>query len=180
MSRSARHGSPARGAGALPQLSCRGRPRRRPGSGGGSRAERAGLGWEQVRPLSDAEVEARLFKQLGRNEPAARAAIDFDWVHHELRRVADAICDRLVHNAHVLALKGNPCGGRKGSLPRTWIPPTPDHHRSSLRSVGAQVSSERAPRLSGIRSTAHLIGEAPRAASSRLARISHERWPRLK
>ncbi|HEX6260154.1 MAG TPA: hypothetical protein VFZ51_05835 [Woeseiaceae bacterium] len=51
------------------------------------RADQAGLGWEQARLLSDAEVEARLFKQLGRNEPAARAAIDFAWVHGELRRV---------------------------------------------------------------------------------------------
>lgn len=52
-----------------------------------SRAEQAGLGWEQARPLSDSEVEARLFTQLGRNEPAARAAIDFAWVHRELGRV---------------------------------------------------------------------------------------------
>lgn len=51
------------------------------------RAEQAGLGWEQARSLSDAEVEARLFKQLGRNEPAVRAAIDFAWIHRELRRV---------------------------------------------------------------------------------------------
>lgn len=52
-----------------------------------ARAAQAGLGWEQARPLSDAEVEARLFTQLGRNEPAARAAIDFPWVHRELGRV---------------------------------------------------------------------------------------------
>ena len=52
-----------------------------------SRAEQAGLGWEQTRALSDAEVEARLFKQLGRNEPATRAAIDFAWVHGELPRI---------------------------------------------------------------------------------------------
>ena len=51
------------------------------------RAEREGLGWEQARSLSDAEVEARLFTQLGHNEPAARAAIDFAWVHGELGRV---------------------------------------------------------------------------------------------
>ena len=36
--------------------------------------------------MSDAEVEARLFTQVGRNEPAARAPIDFGWVHMELRR----------------------------------------------------------------------------------------------
>ena len=42
-----------------------------------SRAARAGLSWEQAKPLSDAEVEARLFSHVGRSEPAARAAIDF-------------------------------------------------------------------------------------------------------
>lgn len=52
-----------------------------------SRAERAGLAWEQARALTDAEVEARLFTYIGRSEPAARAAIDFPWVHRELGRV---------------------------------------------------------------------------------------------
>lgn len=51
------------------------------------RAARAGLAWEQARALSEAEVEARLFQYIGRSEPAARAAIDFDWVHRELARV---------------------------------------------------------------------------------------------
>ena len=50
------------------------------------RAERAGLTWQDAEPLSDAEVEARLFRQVGRNEPVARAPIDFGWVHMELRR----------------------------------------------------------------------------------------------
>lgn len=50
------------------------------------RAERAGLTWQQAESLSDAEVEARLFQQVGWNEPSARAPIDFDWVHLELRR----------------------------------------------------------------------------------------------
>jgi len=52
-----------------------------------SRAECAGLTWEQAKPLSDAEVEARLFSYVGRSEPATRAAIDFNWVHGELGRV---------------------------------------------------------------------------------------------
>lgn len=52
-----------------------------------SRAEQAGLTWEQAKPLSDAEVEARLFSYVGRSEPATRAAIDFNWVHAELGRV---------------------------------------------------------------------------------------------
>jgi transposase len=50
------------------------------------RAAQAGLTWEQAEKLSDAEVEALLFQQVGRNEPAARAAIDLPWVHMELRR----------------------------------------------------------------------------------------------
>jgi len=50
------------------------------------RAERAGLTWELARELSDAEVEARLFQQVGRNEPPVRAPIDFSWVDRELQR----------------------------------------------------------------------------------------------
>jgi transposase len=51
------------------------------------RAREAGLTWDQAKSLDDAEVESRLFRLLGRNEPARRAPIDFDWVHRELRRV---------------------------------------------------------------------------------------------
>jgi transposase len=51
-----------------------------------ARAEEAGLGWEHAEPLSDGEVEARLFIQVGRNEPATRAPIDLGHVHLELRR----------------------------------------------------------------------------------------------
>jgi transposase len=50
------------------------------------RAKEAGLGWTEAETLSDAEVEARLFAQVGFHEPAARAPIDFGWVHQELRR----------------------------------------------------------------------------------------------
>jgi transposase len=52
-----------------------------------SRAERAGVAWEHAKPLSDAEVEARLFQHLGRSEPSQRATIDLTWVHAELGRV---------------------------------------------------------------------------------------------
>jgi len=51
------------------------------------RATQAGLTWEEAAQLSDAEVEGRLFTQVGRNEPASRAPVDFGWVHLELRRV---------------------------------------------------------------------------------------------
>lgn len=50
------------------------------------RAATAGLAWKEAEGLSDAEVEARLFQQVGWNEPAARAPVDFAWVHMELRR----------------------------------------------------------------------------------------------
>jgi transposase len=51
-----------------------------------ARARRAGLDWEGARALDEAEVEARLFRDVGRNEPPARVAIDFGWVHRELSR----------------------------------------------------------------------------------------------
>ena len=50
------------------------------------RAREAELTWENARGLSDAEVEAKLFQQIGRNEPSARAPVDLSWVHQELRR----------------------------------------------------------------------------------------------
>jgi transposase len=50
------------------------------------RAEQAGLTWEEVDRLTDTEVESRLFRQVGRNEPSPRAPVDFGWVHAELRR----------------------------------------------------------------------------------------------
>jgi len=50
------------------------------------RARKIGLRWEAAEKMSDGEVEAKLFHQLGRNEPAARAPIDLHWVHMELRR----------------------------------------------------------------------------------------------
>ena len=50
------------------------------------RAEEAELSWEEAEKLSDREVEARLFQQVGRNEPVTRAPIDFGWVHRELHR----------------------------------------------------------------------------------------------
>jgi len=52
-----------------------------------SRAEREGMSWEQARALSDAEVEAKLFKFIGRSEPSVRVPVNFDWVHRELARV---------------------------------------------------------------------------------------------
>lgn len=50
------------------------------------RAAKTGIDWPTATSMSDADLEARLFKQVGRNEPAHRAPIDFAWVHRELRR----------------------------------------------------------------------------------------------
>jgi transposase len=51
------------------------------------RAAAAGLTWEVARALDDGEVEARLFRYPGRNEPPRRVPIDLPWVHRELRRI---------------------------------------------------------------------------------------------
>ncbi|MGK3961558.1 hypothetical protein WMF38_51685 [Sorangium sp. So ce118] len=51
-----------------------------------ARAEKAGLTWEVAREMTDAEIESRLFRDVGRNEPPARVPIDFSWVHRELSK----------------------------------------------------------------------------------------------
>ncbi|RYZ67902.1 MAG: IS21 family transposase [Proteobacteria bacterium] len=50
------------------------------------RAREAGLAWETARAMGDAEVEAALFRDVGRNEPLGRSPIDFAWVHTELSK----------------------------------------------------------------------------------------------
>ncbi len=45
-----------------------------------SRAEQAGLAWQEAQSLTEADVEKRLFRYLGRSEPSARAVVDFEWV----------------------------------------------------------------------------------------------------
>ena len=43
--------------------------------------------------------------------------------------IADAICDRLVHNAHILPLRGSSMRRQKGRKAPSPIPnPQPDHH----------------------------------------------------
>jgi transposase len=51
------------------------------------RAHAAGLEWSEVRELSEEQVEARLFRQVGYNEPPLRAAIDYAWLQRELPRI---------------------------------------------------------------------------------------------
>jgi transposase len=52
------------------------------------RASAAGVTWEIATAMSDADLEQRLFRHVGRNEPAARAPVDFPWVHRELGKIA--------------------------------------------------------------------------------------------
>jgi transposase len=51
------------------------------------RARAIGLEWSEVRELSEEQVEARLFRQVGYNEPPLRAAIDYAWLQRELPRI---------------------------------------------------------------------------------------------
>ena len=50
------------------------------------RAREAGMTWEVAQPMTDAEIEAALYRDGGRNVAATRAAIDFSHVHAELHR----------------------------------------------------------------------------------------------
>jgi transposase len=50
------------------------------------RASAAGLSWDRVVELTDAEIEALLFRDAGRNVAAVRAAIDYAHVHREMHR----------------------------------------------------------------------------------------------
>jgi hypothetical protein len=72
-----------------------------------TRAREAGLTWELASSLSDAEVEARLFKQLGRNEPSERAPIDFEWIHRELRRAGVTLQLLWVEYQQAVATRGD-------------------------------------------------------------------------
>ena len=50
------------------------------------RAATRSLTWAEASSMTDADVEARLFRTVGCNEPPGRSPIDFAWVHTELRR----------------------------------------------------------------------------------------------
>ena len=79
------------------------------GSVGGylKRARDAGVGWEVAREMSDAELEARLFKAIGRLEPAGRAAIDFEWVHREMRKTGVTLQTLWVEYQETTRLRGD-------------------------------------------------------------------------
>ena len=50
------------------------------------RAADRGLTWERMQEISDAEIEAELFRDGGRNVAASRAPIDYAHVHSELHK----------------------------------------------------------------------------------------------
>src|SRR4051812_7053462 len=83
-----------------------------------SRAKAAGLTWEIARELSDAEVEERLFHQVGRNEPLARAPIDFNWVHMELRR--PGVTRQLLWTEYVEGVASGSAGGGADQESPVW------------------------------------------------------------
>jgi transposase len=64
-----------------------------------------------ARDLDDVEVEARLFRYAGRNEPPRRVPIDLPWVHHELRR-AGVTLQQLWIEYRDAAAQGVPSAGK--------------------------------------------------------------------
>jgi IS30 family transposase len=48
------------------------------------RARDAGITWERAQAMTDGELEALLFRDVGRNVAATRAGIDYGHVHQEL------------------------------------------------------------------------------------------------
>ncbi len=75
-----------------------------------ARAAADGLTWAIAETLGDADVEARLFRQLGQNEPTTRAPIDFNWVHIELRRAG--VTRQLLWTEYQEAVASGPTGWR--------------------------------------------------------------------
>lgn len=61
------------------------------------RAAASGLTWEVTRELGDGEVEARLVRYPGCNEPPRRVSINLPWVHRELRRTSVTLQQLLPH-----------------------------------------------------------------------------------
>src|SRR6516165_189245 len=105
------------------------------------RVTAVGLRWPLPATLTDRVLEAMLYAGHGRHQGARRKAEpDWAYVHHELRRpgatlitsqipvdrwhdligeptLADAILDRIIHNAHRLQLTGDSL--RKQNRPKT-------------------------------------------------------------
>jgi transposase len=73
------------------------------------RARQAGLTWERAEVMTDDAVEAMLFRNVGQNEPAARAVIDFAHLHRELSRTGVTL-QLLWEEYHASAIS---CGGTR-------------------------------------------------------------------
>jgi transposase len=74
------------------------------------RAKEASLTWEQAAAMSDAQVEARLFRQVGYHEPTRRTPVDFAWVHRELSRMGVTL--QLLWAEYVQAVAARADGAR--------------------------------------------------------------------
>lgn len=68
------------------------------------RARSSAVSWTDAQALTDAALEARLFKQPQYRASLPRASIDFDWVHQELRRTGVTL--QLVWTEYVEAAQG--------------------------------------------------------------------------
>jgi len=73
------------------------------------RAAAAGLTWQEARDMGEVEVEARLFRLVGRAEPPSRAAIDMAWVHREMRRMGVTLT--LLWSEYATAVQEGPALG---------------------------------------------------------------------
>jgi transposase len=72
------------------------------------RAREAGVTWEAASALDDAELEAKLFRAIGRCEPRRRVSIDFEWVHRELRRTGVTLQTLCIEYQEAARLCGGP------------------------------------------------------------------------
>jgi transposase len=100
-----------------------------------TRAKAAGLTWETAQDLSDAEVERRLFQRVGQNEPLARAAVDFNWMHMELRRAG--VTRQLLWTEYVEGVAKGPSGCRPYQY--SQFCELYEEHRSKLQPSMRQV-----------------------------------------
>ena len=72
------------------------------------RAQSSGLTWDDVQSLSDANLEARLFHQVQYVPKVARAPIDCEWAHQELRRTGVTL--QLLWTEYVEAARARAAG----------------------------------------------------------------------
>lgn len=68
------------------------------------RARDSGVGWPEAQQRSDAELEAQLFPKAQYPAAVERAAIDFGWVHRELRKTGVTL--QLLWSEYVQSVQG--------------------------------------------------------------------------